>query len=524
MKKEEKMKKQLLIIVALLATTGLYAMQAPRSFSYSQYKFTIPANILNGMKEGEKFVITGVPATTMSELYVKDAQGNPFAKNTYSEYPGGKAGTLTYTVLSTAERQKFAKPASAPVKAQVMPSAAATVKKAEVKPLPTLRPAPATATKADKIAELRAAQQRAAQEKAAQAGASKPELLPTETKTTTSNQLTKEQVLNTIQDLIAAIKNNDIAKLKTSYQKMRSQADISDDNIKKSIAESGIIDTLQAEMLKAKPAAMLAVVKLDFQTENPSLTEQQIAQKILTNIAKEKDQIKALPLLKWAIEQEKMKDTTGAALENAIDNKWYEAAVLLEKSGALVTPFARELAEKVAQSANNPDERYLVLFGLKQPTKTQTTTTATVSTEKVLTNEQIIDELRKLEAAIKNNDTNAINSIFQKLPKGEAKQDLQDLIKLSGVYDALDQALHIYASPETKIAFYKAWARLTFPSISEAEIAGKALEAVIENGFLQATRLLIQSGAPISAKARALAQENTKKFKDDAYELELKNK
>ncbi len=137
----EIMKLRLLTVVALLATTGLYAMQAPRSFSYSQYKFTIPANILSGMKEGEKFVITGVPATTMSELYVKDAQGNAFAKNTYSEYPGGKAGNLTYTVLSTAERQKLAKPAPAPVRAQVMPSAAATVKKAEVKPLLTLRPA-----------------------------------------------------------------------------------------------------------------------------------------------------------------------------------------------------------------------------------------------------------------------------------------------------------------------------------------------------------------------------------------------
>ncbi len=120
------MKKQLLAIIALLATMGMHAMQAPRSFSYNQYKFAIPANILNGMKEGEKFVITDVDPTTMSELYVKDAQGNPFARNTYSVYPGGLKvpgkGTLTYTVLSAAERQKLQK--AAPAKTQVMPAAA----------------------------------------------------------------------------------------------------------------------------------------------------------------------------------------------------------------------------------------------------------------------------------------------------------------------------------------------------------------------------------------------------------------
>ncbi len=122
------MKKLAIIIAVLTMSTLGHAMQAPRLFNYTQHKFAIPADILSGMKEGEKFVITGVPATTMSELYVNDAQGNPFAQNTSSVYQGAKGpGALTYTVLSAVERQKLQKkaPTIAPAKAQVMPAAAA---------------------------------------------------------------------------------------------------------------------------------------------------------------------------------------------------------------------------------------------------------------------------------------------------------------------------------------------------------------------------------------------------------------
>ncbi len=460
------MKKQLLIIVALLATTGLYAMQAPRSFAYSQYKFTIPANILGGMKEGEKFVITGVPATTMSELYVKDAQGNAFAKNTYSEYPGGKAGTLTYTVLSTAERQKLQKPVSAPVKTQVMPSAAATVKKAEVKPLLTLRPVlqeskitevPTTPLKQAEIIKAVESKQiiqevsptiaptRAVKEQAP------TELLPT---IPTAKELTNDQIVDVMKKIATAIEKNNslqaISIIKLLFEELPYRA-LSKQDIDKLLVSKGVYNDIDTALHSfADPKTQVAYFKAYFKNIYPNYSEADIA---------------------------------GEALAKAIENDFYRAAELLFESGATITNAVRERAHAY-MLGNNPSDRYERLIS-KASGKAQPTTTTTTSTAKTLTNDQIIDVLKtQILPAVKNNDFKAIRDNFQKLPTGPMSIQLKDLIVSSGVEAALGNAL-ITAQPITQVVFGKAMIKQENPNLSEEEIIQEMLVRLAGNADLK---------------------------------------
>ena len=96
------MKKQLLLIVALLATAGLsYAI----NFDYAKYGFNIPADQARGLNVGDTFTITNVdPYAKGSTETLKDASGKIWAKKLRSVFPGGLKGpgrgVETYTVVA----------------------------------------------------------------------------------------------------------------------------------------------------------------------------------------------------------------------------------------------------------------------------------------------------------------------------------------------------------------------------------------------------------------------------------------
>lgn len=108
------MKKQLLLMVALLATMGMGHAMAPRSAKSINFdkttKFNPPADFFQGLKVGDTFTITNVPAAKEAKgnipdpRFLTDSSGKTYAENTFSSYPGGLkgpgAGSVTYTIKS----------------------------------------------------------------------------------------------------------------------------------------------------------------------------------------------------------------------------------------------------------------------------------------------------------------------------------------------------------------------------------------------------------------------------------------
>lgn len=108
------MKKQLLLMLALLATMGMGHAMAPQSSKAINFdkttKFNPPADFFQGLKIGDSFTITNVPAAKEAKgnmpdpRFLTDSSGKAYAENTYSIYPGGLkgpgAGSVTYTIKS----------------------------------------------------------------------------------------------------------------------------------------------------------------------------------------------------------------------------------------------------------------------------------------------------------------------------------------------------------------------------------------------------------------------------------------
>jgi hypothetical protein len=98
------MKKQLLLMIALLATTGIiYGV----SFDYTRTKFQdIPANpAAAGLKVGDPFTVTNIDPKALSPQDLTDAAGNVWAKKTAAYYPYAgtttpKPGTATFKVIA----------------------------------------------------------------------------------------------------------------------------------------------------------------------------------------------------------------------------------------------------------------------------------------------------------------------------------------------------------------------------------------------------------------------------------------
>lgn len=99
------MKKMIVIALILLAST--LNIVANRNFSFKNYGFQPPQEILNEIKIGEQFTITDVPYRIKppAPFTLKDDKGTPYATNTKAVYSGTTkqpgTGRLVYTVIST---------------------------------------------------------------------------------------------------------------------------------------------------------------------------------------------------------------------------------------------------------------------------------------------------------------------------------------------------------------------------------------------------------------------------------------
>lgn len=111
---------KLLLSLALLGSLGTaYGMQ--KRVTYGQFTFQnqLPSPILNTVKIGDSIIVENVPyrMNPRAPLYLTDAKGNQFAKNTKATYGGTSKnpgnGVLTYTVTALPYRTPQPAPAAA---------------------------------------------------------------------------------------------------------------------------------------------------------------------------------------------------------------------------------------------------------------------------------------------------------------------------------------------------------------------------------------------------------------------------
>jgi hypothetical protein len=164
-----------------------------------------------------------------------------------------------------------------------------------------------------------------------------------------------QEIISDLKELASALENNNILAIDAYFQKLP----IAFNKISKFYEMDKI---LQQAFAAASPATknayrairQIATVKHRLSQKYPLASAKEISERALKELVKKG--LEALPALKWLLEHEHVKDS-GTALEIAIDDGFYQAAVLLVSHGSIITGYAKELAHL---NANIPpiDDRY----------------------------------------------------------------------------------------------------------------------------------------------------------------------
>ena len=172
--------------------------------------------------------------------------------------------------------------------------------------------------------------------------------------TTATGVLTNKEIIAIFQDVAKAIQNNDIQGILANYAQLPTGKITPD--FQKLMESTGLGDKLEKAYKGANLETKTAFWKAEHQRENPILQGARLSTQLLLDAVNETD----AKLLEFMLMQKNIKDATGAALEQAIKNNFYEGAELLIKNGSPKTQAAIDAANAAALK----DDRYQKLLGI----------------------------------------------------------------------------------------------------------------------------------------------------------------
>jgi ankyrin repeat protein len=170
----------------------------------------------------------------------------------------------------------------------------------------------------------------------------------------TGKAATGQEIISVLKALETALTNSNIPAIRSNIEKLP----VGSYDPKMNAYSADFINSYPNEVIDVKnawlaavPEAQVAFTKAYFAKEsNLSYAPITIARETLTAFVRAgiDPQRRRLILgaIKWLLEREKVKDTTGQALETAINYDFYDAAKLLIENGATITPTAKDLALK----------------------------------------------------------------------------------------------------------------------------------------------------------------------------------
>jgi hypothetical protein len=240
----------------------------------------------------------------------------------------------------------------------------------------------------------------------------------------------------------------------------------------------------------SQPPTQFAAFKALKKLEDSNISDQQILQEELVDAVITDN----LPEIKYLLEIEGAQDTSGEALETAIENDNFQVAKLLFEYGAKITPKALQFTQEKAKSGAKEWQNFLANIA---PQKIVTPSITPRGTAKAATPVSSakgipVDYMSILENvafAIRGDNIPAILANYQKLPTGPYTEEIARFLETTGIEKAILEALAV-AKAETQVAFIKAEMKRLEPGlITEKQISQQALLNMVKNK--QADPLLI---------------------------------
>ena len=165
---------------------------------------------------------------------------------------------------------------------------------------------------------------------------------------------TDKEIIAILQDVAKAIENNNPQEIVANFNKLPTGK--MPDKLEKLIDATGTNARIDNAFLKANKETKYTFAKAYIRQEDPLLQGPRFAAKLLVNAVVAKD----LPYLQYLLDEKKIRDNLGFALEQAIKDNFYAGAELLIKNGSPKTQGAINAANSIALK----DDRYQKLLGI----------------------------------------------------------------------------------------------------------------------------------------------------------------